>query len=138
MGILDPFWEKELIQNPVEVIFSLKTFTKRIFRSKFQILAKWWWHHLVAKQFQKNLTCGQLRNAPRYKKYFQLVRAFFFWVSDIFKPTVNRDRKLVHSAKETDVTQMVHTHISNCLQIEGQILKTSMTFKLRPLFALED
>ena len=35
------------------------------------------------------MTCGQLRNTQRYQKYVWLVRAFFYRVSYIFKPTVS-------------------------------------------------
>ena len=37
----------------------------------------WSQPHLVAKQLQKSLTCGKLRNIQRYQKYVRLVRAFF-------------------------------------------------------------
>ena len=40
LDILDLFLDKELIQNTLEVIFSLKEFTKKIFSSKFQFSAK--------------------------------------------------------------------------------------------------
>ena len=40
MSILDPFLDKKLIQNTLEVIFSLIEFIKKNFSSKFQFSAK--------------------------------------------------------------------------------------------------
>ena len=40
LNILEPFLDKKLIQNYLEVIFSLKEFTKKDLRSKFQFSAK--------------------------------------------------------------------------------------------------
>ena len=40
LDILDQFLDKKLIQNTLEIIFSLKEFTKKNFGSKFQFSAK--------------------------------------------------------------------------------------------------
>ena len=80
LDILAPFLDKKFIQNTIEIIevfFPLKEFTKKNSAQNSNFQQKWCLRHLVAKQSQKDLTCGQLRNTQRYEKYVLLVRWFF-------------------------------------------------------------
>ena len=99
LDILDPFLDQKIIQNYLEIIFSLKEFTKKKFQlkipnfSKSDVCATWW-----PNSYKIFLTCGQFRNTQRYQKYDQLVQAFFR-VSYMFRPTVHCSKRYIYDTK---------------------------------------
>ena len=65
LNILDPLLEKKLIKNTLEVLFSLKKFTKKPFSSKFQFSAK---VMMVPKSYKKHFDFWSTQKYSRVTK----------------------------------------------------------------------
>ena len=89
LGIFDPFLDRKLIQNTLDVIFSLKKVTKKNSAQNSNFQQKWWWRHLVAKQLQKFFDLWSTQKYSKVSKICSACAGIFFRVTHMFKPTVS-------------------------------------------------
>ena len=94
LALLNIFWQK-IPSHTCRINFLHKRIVHKKFQLKIPTLSKndcsatW-----KPNTYQKYDTCGKVRNVQRYQKYVVILRSFIFIVSDIFKPTVHRKRRV--------------------------------------------
>ena len=89
MNILDPFLDKKLIQNTLEVIFSLKEFNKKNFSSKFQFSAKVMMAPPGGQTITKKIDLWSTRKYSKISKICLTCASIFLRLWCRFKSTVS-------------------------------------------------